>query len=71
MTNRMIDARFAIQSYGASLYEAATLNEAVKEALDGVDIHDFCMAAKLENDYDFTDLDRRTYRYQAIYEIYY
>lgn len=71
MTNRMHNARFAVQSYGTSLKNAAELNESVKAALDSADIHSFCMAAKLENDYNFADLERRKHRYQAIYEIYY
>ncbi len=62
-------ATFAFQSYAESMYEASELNEEVKVAMDNsiyfVDIG----KAKLNSDYNFTDITTKRYRYQAVYDI--
>ena len=69
--NRVQSATFAIQSYGASLYDAAVLNENVKEAMEHIATLDAIGSAKLNGDYNFTDPETRRYRYQAVYNIFY
>lgn len=59
----------AIQSYGDSLYEAAALNRAVCAAM--LELHEslaVCYCRK-NSDYNFTDTERKRYRYQAVFDI--
>ncbi len=68
-TNYINSATIALQSYAESLYSAAVLNEAVKEAMDNsIVLNDIC-AARLDSDYNFTDTTTKEYRYQAVYDI--
>lgn len=76
--NRINTATFAIQSYGASLYDAAMLNDVVKIAMlgDGEDnlgiiYQNEIFSCKLNSDYNFTDVSQKKYRYQAVFDIYY
>lgn len=62
-------ATLALQSYGESLWEAMQLNEAVKEAMDACVTMGEIASAKLNSDYNFTDTERKKYRYQAVYNI--
>lgn len=64
-------ATFAIQSYGASLYEAASLNESVKEAMNKIIELDEISSVSLNTDYNYTDTETKKYRYQAIYDLVY
>lgn len=62
-----------IQSYAPSLYEAALLNDEVKEwMLDGIKglitLEDVT-SVNLNSDYNFTDSSEKRYRYQALFEI--
>ena len=58
-----------IQSYGASLFAAASLNELVKSAMDGISELPGIAACELNSDYNFTDTTKRQYRYQAVFDI--
>ena len=64
---------FAIQSYGKSMFEAAELNEIVKEVmmdgLDGLAGLDEIVSVNLNSDYNFTDTTTKKYRYQAVFNI--
>lgn len=61
---------FAIQSYGETLYEAATLNERLKEAMKKIMFSKTEITkCTCETDYNFTDTSTKKYRYQAIFEI--
>lgn len=64
---------FAIQSYGKSMFEAAELNETLKEimmdGLDGLLSLDEISAVNLNSDYNFTDTTTKRYRYQAVFDI--
>lgn len=62
-------ATIAIQSYADSMYDAATLNEAVKTAMDAIITLDSIGKSKLNSDYNFTDTETKKYRYQAVYDI--
>ena len=72
-TNHIKTSTFAIQSYGKSLYEAAELNEVVKEVmmdgLDGLAGLDEIVSVGLNSDYNFTDTTTKKYRYQAVFNI--
>lgn len=67
--NRISTAIIAIQSYAARMIDAAMLNEAVKEAMDDIVELNEIGSSKLNSDYNFTDTETRTYRYQAVYNI--
>lgn len=60
---------FALQSYGERLVDAILLNEQVKEAMDAIISLGSISSAKLNSDYNFTDTDKREYRYQAVYDL--
>lgn len=67
--NRLDSSTFAFQSYAASMYEAALLNELVKAAADSLVTLNEIASAKLNSDYNFTDTTTKQYRYQAVYDI--
>lgn len=69
--NHIKNATFAIQSHAESLYQAALLNEKVKEAMDNIVSTEDIGRSELNSDYNFTNTTRKEYRYQAVYEIYY
>lgn len=65
-------ATVTVQSYAGSLYEAAALNEAVKEKMLVINRHDKTVFhVELNADYDYTDTAKKRYRYQAVYDITY
>ena len=68
-TNHIKRATLAIQSYSDSLYQAASLNEQVKEAMEKIIEMDDISRCELNNDYNYTDTARKKYRYQAVYDI--
>ena len=70
-TNQIGSAKLAIQSYGASMLDAATLNESVKAAMRKAQESKYIYSASLETDYNFTDTRTKRYRYQAVYDISY
>ena len=61
-------ATILFRSYAPTLYEAALLNETVKEALDASIILDDVTKAKLNSDYNYTDTSKKLYRYQCVYD---
>lgn len=67
--NYLPAATFAFQSYAPSMYEAAVLNEEVKEAIEGMIVLDEISGIKLNSDYNFTDTTTKEYRYQAVFDI--
>lgn len=62
-------ASIALQSYGTSLYEAMSLNEDVKAAMDKIVALEQIGSSSLDSDYNFTDTSTKQYRYQAVYDI--
>lgn len=68
-SNKICNASIAVQSYGASLYDAASLNEAVKSAMENAIVLDDICAVNLDSDYNYTDSNKRRYRYQAVFDI--
>lgn len=69
--NRIKSATFAVQSYAPSMYEAASLNEDVKAALDASVSLPEISSAKLNSDYNYTDTTTKHYRYQAVFDFVY
>ena len=70
-TNRITDATIAIQSYGKSLYEAAVLNEKVKEVMRDIVQLPEVSSCELNSDYNYTYTAMKAYRYQAVFVITY
>ena len=64
-------ATFAVQSYGQTMYDAAELNERVKEALEASITLPEIFRAKLNSDYNYTDTASKVYRYQAVFDFVY
>lgn len=70
-TNYINTATFAVQSISTTLYKAAELNEAVKTAMYNLIYVADVSRVELNSDYNYTDTDRRAYRYQAVFDITY
>jgi hypothetical protein len=68
-SNHIITTTFALQSYGASLYEAMLLNEHVADAMSGFVNDPQITRVELETDYNFTNTATKQYRWQAVYQI--
>lgn len=68
-TNYICQAALAIQSFGNSLLRAAEINEEVKAAMDEIIVLPDISRSKLNSDYNFTDTEKKRYRYQAVYDI--
>lgn len=69
--NHVPTATLAFQSYGASLYDAAVLNDAVKSVVKHSTQLDQISSVRLNSDYNFTDPETKRYRYQALFVITY
>lgn len=69
--NHIPTATIAVQSYGGSLYDAASLNESVKTIMKDAIQLDTISAIRLNSDYNFTDTTTKKYRYQALFVVTY
>lgn len=70
-SNHLKSATFAFQSYAKSLYDAAILNEQVKEVVEQMIELPEISGIELNSDYNFTDTETKEYRYQAVFDINY
>lgn len=70
-TNHIESATLAIQSYAASMYEAAVLNCRVKEAMKNSAMLPEISRCDCNSDYNYTDTTKKKYRYQAVFDIVY
>lgn len=68
-SNHLLASTFAFQSYAGSLYEAAYLNEQLKQAVDSLIELAEIGRVTLNSDYNFTDTTTKKYRYQAVFDI--
>ena len=60
---------FALQSYGGSLFNSASMNlVGISAMMDAVSL-DAVADVKLNSDYNFTDTTRKLDRYQAVFDI--
>ena len=71
MSNRIESATVTIQSYGGSMYEAAALNESVKNLMMRSVALPEISSCELNSNYNYTDLTEKRYRYQAVFDIVY
>lgn len=69
--NYIESATLAVQSYAASMYDAAVLNERVKTAMKGSIERPDISRCDCNSDYNYTDTTKKKYRYQAIFDIVY
>lgn len=67
--NHIISSTFAFQSYADSMYEAAKLNEELKNVVEELIQSDEISKISLNSDYNFTDTETKEYRYQAVFDI--
>lgn len=70
VSNYIKRATVTVQSYAASLYRAAELNEEVKATMENLSALSEISKASLNSDYNFTDTQTKKYRYQAVFDIY-
>ena len=70
-TNHIPTATLAFQSYGASLLDAAVLNNTVKQVVNDAIQLDTISSIRLNSDYNFTDTTTKKYRYQALFVVTY
>lgn len=68
-TNHIKSSTFAFQSFGATKYDAAILNEKVKQQVESLITLNDISAVRLNSDYPFTDVTSKQYRYQAVFDI--
>lgn len=67
--NHLLSSTFAFQSYAPSMYEAAKLNEELKEVVERLIELNEISDVSLNSDYNFTDTETKEYRYQAVFDI--
>jgi hypothetical protein len=68
-SNYLPSATFAFQSYAKTMYEAAKLNEELKEVVENLISLNEISGIRLNSDYNFTDTTTKEYRYQAVFDI--
>ena len=66
--NFISSSTLAIQSISSTMAKASKLNEKVK-ALLLLNVPKSVSSCKLNSDYNFTDIETKQYRYQAVYDI--
>lgn len=69
MNNHLCNSTVAVQCYGASLFDAAELNETIKGHMFTMVSLPGVSAVVLNSDYNFTDEESKRYRYQAVFNI--
>ena len=70
-TEHIRSAMVAIQSYGATRYDAAELHESVMSFMKRLNEQDNVSACDLNAEYDYTDTATKRYRYQSVFDIIY
>lgn len=68
-SDRVEDATIAVQSYGKDLYRTVSINAQVKTAMAGIEALPEIGRCRLQNDYNFADLQRKVPRYQAVFTL--
>ena len=68
-TNHIITSTFAVQSYGASLFEALQLSKIVESKMFLMLELPEIINVELETDYNFTDTTSKQYRWQAVFDV--
>lgn len=71
-TNQISQAMIVIKSISSkSLYRSMSINEEVKEAMEGIIYAEDIFACELNSDYNFTNTTTKEYRYQAVFNLRY
>lgn len=68
-TDHISESDFIVQSYGRTLYEAACMNEEIKAVMLRANTLNEVSAVELNSDYNYTNAESKSYRYQAIFVI--
>lgn len=68
-SDQIMTSVMAFSSYAKSLYDAASLNEEVKDAVEDFAELIQVGGVHLNSDYNFTNTNAKQYRYQAIFLI--
>ena len=69
--NQIRTATIAVQSYAETLFDAASLNDEVLNAMDGIiNIVDISKCT-LNSYYNYTNTTTKEYRYQAVFDLVY
>lgn len=68
-SNYIKRSMIAVQSYGATLYQAAQTNEAVKRLMAALPRRNEVISVRLNADYNYTYAATKQYRYQAVFDI--
>ena len=68
-TNHISESDFIVQSYGRTLYEAACMNEEIKAVMLRANTLNEVSAVELNSDYNYTNAESKSYRYQAIFVV--
>ena len=68
--NFLKESTIAIQSYAETLFESAKLNEKIKDLMYDLIMVDEVSKVSLNSDYNYTNLETKEYRYQAVFDIY-
>lgn len=71
IVNQVRSATFAVRSYGATLFDAANLNDEVIAETLAMTPRNGVFSAELNSDYEYSNTDTKQYRYQAVLVIYY
>ena len=71
ISNQLYRDSIALQSYSlSSLYKAASLDEDVRKAIEEIPVTTGVCTARMQSNYNFTDVKTKRYRYQSVYDIY-
>ena len=62
-------AMITFKSYAPTMYQVAELNESVKTAMDNAATLPEISRSQLNSDYNYTNTQTKSYRYQAVYDI--
>lgn len=68
-TDHISESDFIVQSYGRTLYEAACMNEEIKAVMLRANTLSEVSAVELNSDYNYTNAESKSYRYQAIFVV--
>lgn len=68
-TDYINESDFIVQSYGRTLYEAACMNEEIKAVMLRANTLNEVSAVELNSDYNYTNAESKSYRYQAIFVV--
>ena len=67
--NLIKTTRIAFQSIAPTLFEAASLSEAVIDAVNAIVELNVICSVDLNSNYNYTDTASKRYRYQAVFDI--